>query len=255
MLKVTFAACTMATALLFAPLAQAEILAKPWVYQINNQPFEGYIGQNTGFGKDQPIVILIHDWNGLDQYEKMRTNMLSTQGYTVFAVDLYGQGIRPKNTEESKAESYKLYQNRELMRQRLQAAIAEAKKLPGVNPNKIAAIGFCFGGSAVLELARAGTDLDGLVSFHGGLTTPEGQTYQNIKAPLLILHGSADPVAPMTEVTALTESLNSAKANFDLEIYGGVRHSFSVWTSPDYDPQADLKSWSALEQFLGQTLR
>ncbi|BFM40943.1 dienelactone hydrolase family protein [Synechocystis sp. LKSZ1] len=255
MVKSFLFACTVAALTCWAPLAQAEMLAKPWVYQIDNQPFEGYVGQNTGFGKNQPIVILIHDWNGLDQYEKMRTNMLSTQGYTVFAIDLYGQGVRPKNTEESKIESGKLYGNLPLMRQRLLAAIAEAKKLPGVDPNRIAAIGYCFGGSAVLELARSGADLDGLVSFHGGLAIPPGQDYKALSSPLLILHGAADPVAPMTQVTELAEALNAVKANFDMDIYGGVRHSFSVWTSDDYDPHADLQSWSALLAFLERHLR
>jgi dienelactone hydrolase len=116
MIKSFCFACTVALLTSLAPLARAEMLAKPWVYQIDNQRFEGYIGQNTGFGKQQPVVLLIHDWNGLDQYEKMRTNMLSTQGYTVFAIDLYGQGVRPKNTEESKTESGKLYGNLPLMR-------------------------------------------------------------------------------------------------------------------------------------------
>jgi dienelactone hydrolase len=133
--------------------------------------------------------------------------------------------------------------------------MAEAKKLPGVDPQRIAAIGYCFGGAAVLELARSGADLKGLVSFHGGLAIPPGQDYQAIRSPLLLLHGTADPVAPMTQVTELAEALNAVKADFNLDLYGGVRHSFSVWTSKDYDPHADLQSWAAMLAFLERHLR
>jgi dienelactone hydrolase len=242
-------------AILFSPSAHAEIIARPLIYEIDNQPFEGYLAQNSGFGDNQPIVILIHDWDGLDNYEKMRANMLSTQGYTVLAIDLYGQGVRPKNPEESRAQSSKLYQNRELMRQRILGAIEEAKKIPKVDPNKIAAIGYCFGGTSVLELASSGADVDGIVSFHGGLALSEGQNYNQVKAPILILHGSADPVSPMEDVLKLAQAMNASGVDYDMEIYGGARHAFTPWNSDDYDPDADLKSWASMLAFLEKHLR
>ncbi|MBV5259759.1 dienelactone hydrolase family protein [Synechococcus moorigangaii CMS01] len=230
---------------------QADVVAYPLTYNIGNQEFEGYVARNEGFGDNQPIVLLVHDWDGLSRYEQMRANMLSTQGYTVFAVDLYGQGVRPKNTAEAQAESGKLYGDRQLMRDRLMAALSVAERLEGVDPSRVAVIGYCFGGAAVLEMARAGADLDGFVSFHGSLDLPEGQDYSETKGAMLVLHGSADPVAPMSEVAALATDLNEAGVTYDMEIYGGALHSFTKWDSSDYDPQADLKSWDELLEFLG----
>lgn len=230
--------------------ATADVVAYPLVYDIDDQPFEGYVARNEGFGDDQPVVLLVHDWDGLNRYEKMRANMLSTQGYTVLALDLYGQGVRPENVAESQAESGKLYGDRQLMRERLQAGLEVAKQLEGVDPEKVAIMGYCFGGSAVLEMARSGADLDGFISFHGGLALPEGQDYSETTGSVLVLHGSADPVSPIAEVAALATDLNEAGVTYDMEIYGGGLHSFTKWDSSDYDPQADLKSWDELLEFL-----
>lgn len=239
--------------------ARADIVAEPVMYEIDGQPFEGYFAINEGFGDAQPIVMLVHDWNGLGDYEKRRAQMLAERGYAAFAVDLYGQGVRPTTTEASQAESGKLYSDRATMRQRLAAGLAEAQSLAGVDSERVVAIGYCFGGAAVLEMARAGTDIDGFVSFHGGLATPEGQDYSSTPAPILILHGGNDPVAPMSEVATLAEELNTANVPYDMEIYGGVLHSFTVWgaegDSSRYDPHADIQSWEALLDFLERQVR
>ncbi|NEQ42146.1 MAG: dienelactone hydrolase family protein [Leptolyngbya sp. SIOISBB] len=234
--------------------AKASILAEPVVYEIDGQPFEGYFAMNEGFGDEQPIVLLIHDWNGIDDYEQRRVQMLAERGYAAFAADLYGQGNRPTNVEESRAESGKLYSDRATMRQRIMAGLAEAQSMAGVDPDRVVAMGYCFGGAAVLEMARAGMDIDGFVSFHGGLVTPEGQDYSATPAPILVLHGGNDPVAPMSEVAALADELNAAEVPYDMEIYGGVLHSFTVWGadggSSRYDSHADIQSWEALLSFL-----
>ncbi|MEM6715945.1 MAG: dienelactone hydrolase family protein [Cyanobacteria bacterium P01_D01_bin.6] len=239
--------------------AQANILAEPVVYEIDGQPFEGYFAMNEGFGDEQPIVLLIHDWNGIGDYEQRRVQMLAERGYAAFAADLYGQGNRPTNTEESRAESGKLYSDRATMRQRLMAGLAAAQSMAGVDPDRVVAMGYCFGGAAVLEMARAGADIDGFVSFHGGLVTPEGQDYSDTQAPILVLHGGDDPVAPMSEVAALADELNAAEVDYDMEIYGGVLHSFTVWGadggSSRYDPHADTQSWDALLAFLERRVR
>ncbi|MEM1281668.1 MAG: dienelactone hydrolase family protein [Cyanobacteria bacterium P01_H01_bin.152] len=239
--------------------AQANILAEPVVYEIDGQPFEGYFAMNEGFGDEQPIVLLIHDWNGIGDYEQRRVQMLAERGYAAFAADLYGQGNRPTNTEESRAESGKLYSDRATMRQRLMAGLAAAQSMAGVDPDRVVAMGYCFGGAAVLEIARAGANIDGFVSFHGGLVTPEGQDYSDTQAPILVLHGGDDPVAPMSEVAALADELNAAEVDYDMEIYGGVLHSFTVWGadggSSRYDPHADTQSWDALLAFLERRVR
>ena len=191
---------------LTAITAKAQIVAEPVVYEIDGQPFEGYFAMNEGFGDDQPIVMLIHDWNGIGDYEQRRVEMLAEQGYAAFAVDLYGQGVRPTTTEESQAQSSKLYSDRATMRQRLFEGLAEAQSMMGVDPDRVVAMGYCFGGAAALEFARAGADIDGFVSFHGGLTTPEGQDYSQAQAPILILHGGNDPVAPMSAADSVSRT-------------------------------------------------
>lgn len=230
--------------------ANAQLSTQVIDYEIAGEPFEGYVARNEGFGEEQPVVMLIHDWNGLGTYEQKRAEMLATQGYTVFAVDLYGKDLRPSNVEESRAASGTLYGDRNLMRERLFAGLEVAQELAGVNPEKVAVMGYCFGGSAALELARTGTDIDGFVSFHGGLALPEDQDYSKTIGEILVLHGTADPVSGMDEVTALANDLTEAGVTYDMELYGNVRHAFTPWGAGDYDPQADLKSWDELLTFL-----
>lgn len=244
-------ACTVG----LATTAKADIVADSMVYTIDGQPYEGYYAINEGFGDNQPMVLVIHDWNGLDDYEKRRTQMLAEQGFAAFAPDLYGQGVRPTNREESRAESGKLYSDRPTMRQRLMVGMEQAAMLDGVDSSRIAAIGYCFGGTAVLEMARAGADLDGFVSFHGGLSTPEGQDYASVEGPILILHGTADQSVPMADVANLAAELDQAKVDYSMELYGGADHAFTVWGGDRYDPQADIQSWDAMLTFLDKTLR
>ncbi len=259
MLKKFLLACVAIACILglSAVNAKADIIAEPVVYEIEGQPYEGYFALNEGFGDQQPVVLLIHDWDGIDEYEQRRVQMLAERGYAAFAADLYGQGVRPTTPEESQAQSGMLYSDRDTMRQRLFAGLAQAQSMAGVDPEQVVAIGYCFGGAAVLEFARAGADIDGFVSFHGGLETPEGQDYSEVTGPLLILHGSDDPVAPMTQVAALANELNTAGVDYDMEIYGGARHAFTVWTadreSSRYDAEADIQSWDALLTFLDES--
>ena len=256
MLKKLFAVVALVALLVggVATLARADIVDQSVVYTVADQPYEGYFVRNEGFGDRQPIVMLIHDWDGLGAYEQRRAQMLAERGYAAFAVDLYGQGIRPTTPDAARAESGKLYGDRAALRERLFASLAQAQTLAGVDPDQVVAIGYCFGGAAALEFARAGADIDGFVSFHGGLGTPEGQDYGQTAGPVLILHGADDPVAPMAEVAALADELTAAGVEFDMEIYGGARHSFTVWPadgdSSRYDAQADIKSWDALLDFL-----
>ncbi|MEL6383789.1 MAG: dienelactone hydrolase family protein [Cyanobacteria bacterium J06626_18] len=261
MLKRLFWVCLVVACIvgITSTTVRAGIIAEPVVYEIEGQPYEGYFARNEGFGDEQPIVLLIHDWNGIDDYEQRRVQMLAERGYAAFAPDLYGQGVRPANPDESREESGKLYSDRPTMRDRLLAGLAQAQSMTGVDPEQVVSMGYCFGGAAVLELARAGANLDGFVSFHGGLETPEGQDYSQTMGPILILHGGNDPVAPMTQVAALVEELNAVDVEYDVEIYGGVLHSFTVWgadsDSSRYDAKADTLSWDALLTFLDRQLR
>ncbi|WP_372424232.1 dienelactone hydrolase family protein [Salinarimonas chemoclinalis] len=235
--------------------AQAQIRTEAVVYEIDGVAYEGFLAVNEGFDEDRPLVLVIHDWDGLGAYEERRATMLAERGYAAFAVDLYGRGVRPTTTEESRAESGKLYADRAAMRARLAAALETAGMQDGVDPEAAAVIGYCFGGAAVLEFARAGADLDAFVSFHGGLQAPEGATWDAMRGDLLVLHGSADPVSGMEDVAALAATLNEAEIDYRMEIYGGARHSFTVWGSGDYEPEADLQSWDAMLRFLDERLR
>ncbi len=241
---------------LLLPLTvQAEIIGQSVRYTHEGEAFEGYLAFNEALGADQPAVIIIHDWDGLGEYEKTRARMLARQGYAAFAVDLFGEGIRPESIDQRRALTGALYADRTRMRALLEAGLDAAGSHDAVDPANAVTIGYCFGGAAALEWARAGGDLAGFVSFHGGLGTPDGQDYRQTSAPVLILHGSNDSVAPMSDVAALATQLDADAVDYRMEIYGGARHAFTDWDNAErYDPAADLQSWQTLGDFLGQTL-
>ena len=236
--------------------ASAEIVGEDHSYTVDGTEYRGYVARNADLEEPRGTVVIIHDWDGLGDYERRRAQMLAEQGYAVFAADLYGQGVRPDTLEGKKRESGALYQDREAMRARMQGALDQIGELDGANADNLVAIGYCFGGSAVLELARSGADLEGFVPFHGGLGTPEGQDYADVQGPLLILHGTQDSVSGLDDVADLTQRLDEAGADYRVELYGGARHAFTVWTSEErYHPQADLRSWAALGDFLTRELK
>jgi dienelactone hydrolase len=235
--------------------ANAQISGEPVTYEVGGETYQGYYAHNPQIDGPQPTVLIIHDWDGLGDYERRRAEMLAEMGYAAFAVDLYGKGVRPDALEQKKARSGALYTDRAEMRARMAGALRQLDDLPSADRDNVAAIGYCFGGSAVLELARAGRDLAGFVSFHGGLSTPEGQDYEAVTGEVLILHGSADSVSGMDDVADLAERLDGARVTYSMEIYGGARHAFSVWGSDRYHPRADLRSWDRMETFLDRVLR
>ncbi|MGY3901354.1 dienelactone hydrolase family protein [Aeromonas lusitana] len=220
-------------------------------YEVDGQPFEGYY---LAAGKKAPLVVLVHDWDGLTEYEVKRAEMLVALGYSVFAVDLFGAGVRPTAVEEKKKLTGALYQDRPRMRKLLAGALAEAGKLGGRLDNAVA-LGYCFGGAAVLELARSGADLRGIVSVHGGLETPAGQDYQLTRANLLIQHGSADQAVSLGQFTALIAELESAGIRHEATSYSGAPHAFSVFGSDNYRADADAKSWQRFTEFLGEVTK
>lgn len=241
-----------AAAAMAATGASAQIVGEDHRYSVGDTEFEGYVARNAG-APSKGTVVIVHDWDGLTDYEKRRAEMLAAAGYTAFAVDVYGADNRPTSIDENRAMSGALYRDRETFRERLLASIAEAKGLEGAGEGTVI-MGYCFGGAAVLESARAGADVDGFVSFHGGLGTPEGQSYEGTSAPVLLLHGSADPVSGMPDLAALLDELQAAGVEHDARVFGGARHSFTVWGSGDYDQDADSGSWAALNEFLANTL-
>lgn len=214
-------------------LMSLPVAAQQVTYQVDGQDYQGYFAKAQGEAKGS--VLLIHDWDGLTDYEIKRADMLAEQGYNTFAADLYGKGNRPVETQAKKEETGKLYKDRDKMRRLILAGIDESKKL---SQEEMVVMGYCFGGAAVLELARSGkaADIKGYATFHGGLATPEGQNYNNLKAPIFVAHGGADRAIPLTEVAELGAQLEAVKADYEIQIYSGAPHAFTVMGSPRYPP-------------------
>lgn len=238
---------------LAATTASAELVSEPFTYEVGGTTFEGHVAYNSALPETLGTVLILHDWDGLTDYEIRRAEMLAALGYTGVAIDVYGRDQRPTSMEENQQMSGALYGDRDLFRERLTGSIEAAAGLDAAT-EAVVMIGYCFGGAGVLEAARAGADLDGYVSFHGGLGTPEGQDYSATAAPVLLLHGSADPVSGMADLATVLEELQASGVEHDAQVFGGARHSFTVWGSDDYDVAADQGSWTALQMFLQETL-
>ncbi|RTE87723.1 MULTISPECIES: dienelactone hydrolase family protein [Gammaproteobacteria] len=237
----------------FCVPAFAKIETSYHEYRVGNEVMRGYVAWNSRLERSLGTVLIVHDWDGPNDYEEGRAEQLAALGYTAFAVDVYGKDNQPTSMDENRERATEMYQNRELFRQRLMGAMNEVAHIPGGTEN-IVAMGYCFGGAAVLEMARAGAGLNGYASFHGGLNLPEGQNYESVDAPVIILHGSADPVSGMSDVAALLDGLEAQSVQHEAHIYGGARHSFTVPWSGDYLLEADRASWAALLNFLDTNL-
>ena len=220
-------------------------------YEINGQSYEGYYVSPS---EKAPFVLLIHDWDGLTDYEVKRANMLADLGYAVFALDLFGAGVRPTEVKDKRQHTGELYKDREKMRALMKGALDTAKK-KGANIENAVAFGYCFGGAAVLELARSGADLKGFATFHGGLKTPEGQDYTKTRGKILIMHGSADKAITMDQFAGLTNELEAAGVTHEMITYGGAKHAFTVFGGDRYQEAADKKSWKRFTEFLADTLK
>jgi len=220
-------------------------------YQVNGQSYEGYYISPS---KQAPLVLLIHDWDGLTGYEVKRANMLAELGYSVFALDLFGAGVRPTKVTDKRQHTGELYKNREKMRALMKGAL-DAAKDKGVRIDNVVAVGYCFGGAAVLELARSGADLKGFATFHGGLKTPQGQNYTNTRGKILIMHGSADTAITLSQFADLANELESAGVSHEMITYGGAQHAFTVFGGNRYQEIADKKSWKRFTEFLADTLK
>ena len=237
--------------LLFSVLSPAVFAAgKTISYDVNGETYEGYY---TIAAADAPFVLLIHDWDGLTDYEIKRAEMLQELGYNVFAADLFGAGVRPTEVKDKRQHTGELYKDREKMRALLRGAM-ETAKIQGANINNAVAMGYCFGGAAVLEMARAGDALKGFASFHGGLSTPDNQSYANTKGKLVIFHGTADTAITMDDFAKLGAELEQAKVAHEMITYGGAPHAFTVFGSDRYREDADKQSWKRFTEFLEEVL-
>ncbi|ROO86875.1 dienelactone hydrolase [Actinocorallia herbida] len=226
---------------------EAEVVA----YAEREQTLEGYAVHDAAVADPKPAVIVLHDWTGLREYPRARAQMLARLGYFAFAADLYGTGRRFDDQKEAAAEAGRYYGDLPLLRERVRAAYDVVAADPRVDETRIVVIGYCFGGSAALEFARTGADLAGTVSFHGGLQPHDPADVTRVKGSLLILTGGADPVVPDAAVTAFADELRTRPdLDWQITVYSGAPHSFTLPETPAYREVADRRSWRALTSFL-----
>jgi len=254
---------TLAVVSSLAGISHGALVEKDVTYEQGGATLEGFhVYDDTVKGK-RPAVLVIHQWTGLTENEKMRSRLLAELGYNVFAADIYGKGIRPKPPESGK-EAGKYKGDRTLYRARMTAALELLKKDERTDDSKIAAIGYCFGGTGVLEMARAGTEIAGVVSFHGGLDAAEGMAAANGKVPakILVLHGADDPYVPAAQVEAFKEEMKEAGAKMEFVAYPGAVHAFTQKEAGDdnskgaaYNEEADKKSWEAMKAFFAEIFK
>lgn len=248
-------AALLALAFAFPLTLSAAVVGEAVDYQIDGAAYEGWHAYDDSVEGKRPSVLIVHQWTGLTDYEKTRAAQLAELGYNVFALDIYGKGVRPQVPEAGK-EAGKYKENRTLFRKRLAAGLEVLRGLPQTDPDKIAAIGYCFGGTGVLELARSGAEVAGVVSFHGGLSTPKPDDAKNIRCAVLVLHGADDPFVPPAEVEAFHRELKAAEKPYEFVAYPGAVHSFTQKMAGDdpskgaaYNAEADAKSWEAMKAF------
>lgn len=227
---------------------------EPVEYDIDGKTFEAHVART---GEAAPGVIICHAWAGRSAFENQKADELAALGYTGVAIDLFGKGVLGQSVEENQKLIQPFTEDRGFMQERLKANIDFARGLPHVKDGPLAAIGFCFGGMCVLDMARAKLDVAGVVSFHGLLGAP-GNTKDNLDAKILALHGWDDPMAPPDDVKALGHELNEAGADWQLHAYGGVMHAFTNPQADDpdfgtvYDAAAAARSWEAMKYFLAE---
>ncbi|MBJ6800199.1 dienelactone hydrolase family protein [Geomonas propionica] len=245
---------------LVAQGASAAVVGHNVEYRQGDTILEGYLAYDDAIKVKRPGVLVIHEWTGVSAYEKMRVEQLAKLGYVAFAADIYGKGVRPVGPEAAAKEAAKYRGNdRSLIRARAAAGLEKLAGFPQVDPKRLAVMGYCFGGTAALELARSGADLLGTVSFHGGLSTPNPADARNIRGKVLALHGADDPYVKPDEVAAFQKEMRDAKVDWQMNMYGNAVHSFTNPKSGNdnskgaaYNEKADRRSFEAMKIFFNE---
>jgi dienelactone hydrolase len=237
--------------------AEAKIVTQTVEYKQGDTTLEGYLAYDDAIAGKRPGVLVVHQWLGLTDYEKGRAEQLAALGYVAFCADIYGKGVRPKDTAEAGVLAGKYKSDRALLRLRVNAGLDALEKNALVDTARVAAIGYCFGGTTVIELARSGANIAGIVSFHGGLDSPTPADGKNIKCKVLICHGADDPYEKPADLAAFEDEMRQANVDWVLIKYGGAVHSFTQPMAGNdnskgaaYNERADRRSWAAMKMFL-----
>ncbi len=245
-----------ATALFaLAAVCHAAVHTETVTYKHGDTVLEGYLAYDDAQAGKRPGVLVVHEWLGLNDHAKKRAEMLAELGYVAFACDMYGKGVRGAGPQDGPKLSAPFKDDRKLMRARANAGLDVLRNHAMVDTTKLGAIGFCFGGTTALELARAGTDLRGVVGFHAGLSTSMPAQRGQVKAKVLVCQGADDPHVPPPEVAGFEDEMRKAGVDWELNTYGGAVHSFTNHAANDkahgvaYNAEADRRSWQAMKDF------
>jgi dienelactone hydrolase len=247
---------------LFIHLGWGQVKTDSIEYHHGEVVLQGFVAYDGLLKSKRPGVLVIHEWWGHNQYVRERAMQLAELGYIAFAVDMYGKGVQAKTLDQARKMAEKFYEDRQLMRDRAAAGLEILKQHRNVDATRLAAVGYCFGGTTALELARSGAELRCVVSFHGVLNTPNPADAQNIKGTVLVLHGADDPNIPAEEVTAFQEEMRKANVDWYMVYFGNAVHSF---TNPAagvdksqgaaYNYNADQRGWTIMRELFLELLR
>jgi dienelactone hydrolase len=245
--------------------AEPKIQGKPVEYSAQGVVLKGYLAYDENIRDKRPGVLVVHEWWGLNEYARKRARMLAELGYTALAVDMYGEGKQAAHPDDAGKFSSEVMKNFDVAKARFTAALDFLKQQATVDPTRIAAIGYCFGGGVVLNMARQGVDLKGVASFHGSLAAVRPAQSGEVKAKILVLHGADDKFIPQQQIEAFKQEMKTAGADSQFFSYPGAVHSF---TNPDadelgkkfkmpiaYNADADKKSWDELKKFLDRVFK
>ncbi len=227
-------------------------------YQHGDVTLEAHVAWDEAESGPRPGVLVSHAWGGRGEFEDRKAERLAELGYVGFALDMYGKGVRGNSPEENEALMTPIVSNRPLLQERMALALDQLRNLPHVDADKTAAIGFCFGGLCVLDLARTGADLRGIVSFHGLLHPPGNTEGNRMAAKVLALHGWKDPLATPENVMTFTEEMAAMEADWQLNAYGNAVHAFTNPAAADadggmlFDPVVERRAWDSMWMFLNE---
>ena len=256
-----FAIPAMVGLMLTTTMASGAVKTRTVDYEQGGVKLQGFLAWDDAAQGKRPGVIVCPEWWGLNDYAKYRAEKLAQLGYVALAVDLYGDGKTTEDPKQAGTWAGALKGNRALLRERVNAGLAELKKNESVDPQKLAAIGYCFGGTTAIELGRSGADVKAIVTFHAGLDSPSPADGKNIKARLLVCHGGNDGFTSEKDLDAFENEMRENHVDWQMNIYGGAVHSF---TNPNadkhgiagiaYNAEADRRSWQAMQEFFKDAL-
>jgi dienelactone hydrolase len=244
----------LACAVLQSRPAAAQLKTQTVDYKLADTALEGYLAYDGNVTGKRPGILLVHRRDGMSDFTRKHADMIAKLGYVVFAADIFGKDVRPKDIPEAQAQSTKYNKDRPLMRARAQAGLDTLRQNSMVDPSRIAVIGYCFGGTVALELSHTGAPVVGTVSVHGSYRDFTPGAAKNIKGRVLILHGAEDPTAPLSEVDLVIKELRQTQVDWQLELYSGADHTFTTPDTPAND-RANVRAWGATQKFFAEVFK